>query len=48
VATVDPGVANDVLALDTGVVLPMVEDCVRQVDLAAGRILVASGFADPH
>jgi 16S rRNA processing protein RimM len=48
VATVDPGVANDVLALDTGVVLPMVEDCVREIDLAAGRILVASGFADPH
>lgn len=47
VAAVDPGVANDVLALDSGVVLPMVEDCVRQIDLAAGRILVAPGFADP-
>jgi 16S rRNA processing protein RimM len=47
VATVDPGVANDVLALDSGVVLPMVEDCVREVDLAGGRIVVAAGFADP-
>lgn len=47
VAAVDPGVANDVLALDSGVALPMVEDCVRQIDLAAGRIVVAPGFADP-
>jgi 16S rRNA processing protein RimM len=47
VAAVDPGVANDVLALDSGVALPMVEDCVRKIDLAAGRILVAPGFADP-
>jgi 16S rRNA processing protein RimM len=47
VAAVDPGVANDVLALDTGVALPMVEDCVRDVDLPGRRILVAPGFADP-
>jgi 16S rRNA processing protein RimM len=47
VAAVDPGVANDVLALDSGIALPMVEDCVREIDLAAGRILVAPGFADP-
>ena len=45
VETVTPGVANDVLELDTGVLLPMVEDCVREVDLDAGRILVAQGFA---
>jgi 16S rRNA processing protein RimM len=37
--------ANDVLELDTGLVLPLVEDCVRQVDVPGGRILVAPGFA---
>jgi len=46
VKAVTPGVANDVLELDSGVLLPMVEDCVREVDLARGRILVAKGFAD--
>ena len=43
---VAPGVANDVLELDSGLALPMHEDCVREVDLAAGRIVVARGFAD--
>ncbi len=47
VESVDPGVANDVLRLDTGVALPLVEDCVRSVDIAAGRAVVAPGFADP-
>ena len=37
--------ANDVLELDSGLALPLVEDCVRQVDLAAGRIVVATGYA---
>ncbi len=46
VTAVTPGVANDVLELDTGVLLPMVEECVRQIDLGAGRIEVATGFAD--
>jgi 16S rRNA processing protein RimM len=46
VETVTPGVANDVLELDTGILLPMVEDCVREIDLDARRILVAQGFAD--
>jgi 16S rRNA processing protein RimM len=46
VKAVRPGVANDVLELDTGVLLPMVEDCVRRVDLDAGRIEVAVGFAE--
>lgn len=45
VTAVTPGVANDVLELDTGVLLPMVEDCVRSVDLERG-IVVADGFAD--
>ena len=39
-----PGVANDVLELDTGVALPLVEDCVRTIDLEGGRIVVASGL----
>ncbi|MGH3003669.1 MAG: ribosome maturation factor RimM [Gaiellaceae bacterium] len=46
VSDVTPGVANDVLVLDTGVLLPMVSDCVRDVDLDARRLVVASGFAD--
>ena len=40
--------ANDVLELDSGISLPLVEACVRQVDLAAGRIVVAAGFVDPE
>ena len=45
VTAVTAGVANDVLELDTGVLLPMVEECVRHVDLEGGRIVVADGFA---
>jgi 16S rRNA processing protein RimM len=40
--------ANDVLELDSGVSLPLVEACVRSVDVEGGRIVVASGFADPE
>jgi 16S rRNA processing protein RimM len=46
VAAVAPGVANDVLELDSGLLLPLVEDCVRDVDLEAGRVVVATGYAD--
>lgn len=46
VREVVPGVANDVLELDSGVALPLHEDCVREVDLAGGRIVVARGFAE--
>jgi 16S rRNA processing protein RimM len=45
VTDVAPGVANDVLELDSGLLLPMVEECVRSVDLDAGRIVVAPGFS---
>jgi 16S rRNA processing protein RimM len=38
--------ANDVLELDSGLALPLVEACVRKVDLEGGRIVVAPGFAD--
>jgi 16S rRNA processing protein RimM len=44
VANVEPGVANDVLELDSGLLLPLVEACVRQVDLEARRIVVEPGF----
>jgi 16S rRNA processing protein RimM len=38
--------ANDTLELDSGLLLPLVDACVLDVDLDAGRILVARGFAD--
>jgi 16S rRNA processing protein RimM len=44
VANVEAGVANDVLELDSGLLLPLVEACVRQVDLDARRIVVEPGF----
>jgi 16S rRNA processing protein RimM len=47
VADVAPGVANDVLELDSGLALPMVEECVREVDVEAGRIVVAPGYGGP-
>ena len=48
VTRVEPGVANDVLEVDEGrLLLPFVDACVRDVDVAAGRIVVAPGFADP-
>jgi 16S rRNA processing protein RimM len=45
VKDVAPGVANDVLELDSGLLLPMVEECVLSVDVERGRLVVASGFA---
>jgi len=48
VTDVIPGIANDVLELDSGLALPMHEDCISEVDLAAGRIVVSRGFADPE
>jgi 16S rRNA processing protein RimM len=45
VADVEPGIANDALSLDTGMLLPLVGECVLDVDLEAGRIVVARGFA---
>ena len=46
VADVENTPANDVLVLDTGLLLPLVDACVLEIDLEAGRIRVASGFAD--
>lgn len=36
--------ANDVLQLDTGLLVPLVEDCVREVDLERGRVVLNPGF----
>ena len=47
VADVEPGIANDVLVLDDGLALPLVDACVLEVDLDARRIVVARGFAEP-
>ncbi len=41
-----PGPANDALELDTGLLLPLVEDCVREVDLAERRVHLNPGFTD--
>ncbi|HSC91702.1 MAG TPA: ribosome maturation factor RimM [Gaiellaceae bacterium] len=45
VADVIGAPANDVLELDTGLLLPLVGACVREVDLQAGRIVVEPGYA---
>jgi 16S rRNA processing protein RimM len=39
-----PGPANDALELDTGLLLPVVEECIREVDLVGGRVLLNPGF----
>jgi 16S rRNA processing protein RimM len=46
VSDVLPGVANDVLELDSGLLLPLVEECVRDVQLAQRRIVIAPGFVE--
>jgi 16S rRNA processing protein RimM len=45
VVDVPPGVANDVLELDSGMSLPMVEDCILEIDLDRRLIVVAQGFS---
>lgn len=45
VTEVSSGFANDILELDTGLALPLVDACVEEVDLDAGRILVQPGFS---
>ena len=46
VESVTSGVANDVLELSSGVLLPMVEDCILRIDLEGKRIEIATGFAE--
>jgi 16S rRNA processing protein RimM len=45
VTEITSGPANDVLELDTGLALPLVDACVQEVDLDVGRILVKPGFS---
>jgi 16S rRNA processing protein RimM len=44
VVDVTTGVANDILELDGGLLLPLVAACVEQVDLEGRRIIVHPGF----
>ena len=44
---VEGGIANDVLVLDRGDPLPLVEDCVVEIDFDGRRVVVARGFAEP-
>jgi 16S rRNA processing protein RimM len=46
VADVENAPANDVLVLDSGLLLPLVDVCVLEIDLDGGTIRVAPGFAD--
>ncbi len=46
VTAVIPGVANDALEVEGRLLLPLVEACVRSVDLAQGQITISAGFAD--
>ncbi len=44
VKDVHSGVANDNVELDDGTLVPLVEDAIRDVDLAGGRLVVSRGF----
>jgi 16S rRNA processing protein RimM len=46
VSDVVPGPANDALELETGLLLPLVEDCVREIDLGSRRVVLNPGFTD--
>jgi 16S rRNA processing protein RimM len=46
VKEVHNGPANDSVELESGLLLPLIATCVLHVDLEAGRVLVARGFAD--
>ena len=39
-----PGAANDNLQLDDGVLVPLIDDAIREIDLAERRIVVTRGF----
>jgi hypothetical protein len=47
VKAVEHGIANDALALESGLLLPLIGACVITIDVEAGRILVAPGFSTP-
>ena len=39
-----PGAANDNLELDSGLLVPLVEDAIAAIDLDRGRIVLNAGF----
>jgi 16S rRNA processing protein RimM len=41
-----PGPANDNLELDSGALVPLVEDAIVEIDLEAGRVVLNPGFID--
>ncbi len=41
-----PGPANDSLELDSGVLVPLVEDAVAEIDVSGGRVVLNPGFTD--
>jgi 16S rRNA processing protein RimM len=41
-----PGAANDNLELDSGLLVPLVEDAIAAIDLERGRIVLNAGFID--
>ena len=40
------GTANDNIELDSGALVPLIEDAVAEIDIEAGRILLNPGFID--
>ncbi len=46
VSDIVPGPANDNLELDSGALVPLVEDAVVEIDLDAGRVVLNPGFID--
>ena len=46
VRDVIPGPANDVLELDGGQLLPLVEECIHDIDLPGRRVILNPGFID--
>jgi 16S rRNA processing protein RimM len=41
-----PGPANDNLELDTGALVPLIEDAIHAIDLETGRVVLNPGFTD--
>jgi 16S rRNA processing protein RimM len=41
-----PGPANDNLELDSGTLVPLIEDAIVEIDLELGRVVVTPGFTN--
>jgi 16S rRNA processing protein RimM len=46
VRDVHPGLANDNLELDSGALVPLVEDAIAEIDLETRRVVLNPGFTD--